>query len=211
MQPLRREWDEVRRTVESLLATGKKKPTGKEKIPERGLQGTALKKARLEADLQLRRFLERLAHVKVLDPACGSGNFLYVTLQKLKDLEKEVIVYAMERGFAGFLPYVGPWQLYGIEINPYALELAQMTRLDRLPAVDPAQRLRISRSDPVLRPMDNFHCMDAILDLSDPENPKEPEWPEVDFIVGNPPFLGEQDDAVANLGDEYVGVALPAL
>ncbi len=63
----------------------------------------------------------------MLDPACGSGNFLYVTLQKLKDLEKEVILFAMDNGLGGFLPLVGPWQLYGIEINPYAYDLAQMT------------------------------------------------------------------------------------
>ena len=59
-------------------------------------------------------------NVQVLDPACGSGNFLYVTLQKLKDLEKEVILYAMTQGFPAFIPHVGPWQLHGIEINPYA-------------------------------------------------------------------------------------------
>jgi type II restriction/modification system DNA methylase subunit YeeA len=45
-------------------------------------------------------------------------------------------------------------------------------------------------AEPILREMDNFKNMDAILDLSDPDNPKEPEWPEADFVVGNPPFLG---------------------
>lgn len=65
--------------------------------------------------------------MRVLDPACGSGNFLYVVLQKLKNPEKQVILYAMDRGFSGYLPQVGPWQLHGIEINPYAYELAQMT------------------------------------------------------------------------------------
>ncbi|HET9227339.1 MAG TPA: type IIL restriction-modification enzyme MmeI, partial [Thermoanaerobaculia bacterium] len=56
--------------------------------------------------------------------------------------------------------------------------------------------------DPVLRPMDTFECKDAILDLSDPENPKEPEWPKVDFIVGNPPFLGNKLMRSV-LGSEY--------
>ena len=100
MRPLRREWREVCEMVESLLATGRKKPDGKETAPP---AGGRLKKARTEADLLLRRFHERLVHLKVLDPACGSGNFLYVTLQKLKDLEKEVILYSMERGFPGLL------------------------------------------------------------------------------------------------------------
>ncbi len=48
-----------------------------------------------------------------------------------------------------------------------------------------------------------FQCKDAILDLSDPENPKEPEWPEVDFLVGNPPFLGDKKMR-GQLGDDYV-------
>ena len=51
--------------------------------------------------------------------------------------------------------------------------------------------------------MDNFKNMDAILDLSDPEHPKEPEWPAVDFIVGNPPFLGDKMMR-RELGDRYV-------
>jgi type II restriction/modification system DNA methylase subunit YeeA len=204
MQPLRREWTEVRRVVENLLATGKKDPTDKEraKHPAEGLQGPLLRKARLEADLLLRRFWERLSKVQVLDPACGSGNFLYVTLQKLKDLEKELILYAMDRSFPGFPPIVGPWQLHGIEINPYAFELAQMSVW-----IGYLQWIRHNGfgepEDPVLRPMDTFECRDAILDLSDPENPKEPEWPKVDFIVGNPPFLGGKK-LRAVLGDEYV-------
>ncbi|MFL6290609.1 MAG: class I SAM-dependent DNA methyltransferase [Thermoanaerobaculia bacterium] len=198
MQPLRREWSEVRRLVENLLATGRKAPTGKEKLP---LQGPALKKARLEADLLLRRFWERLGQVRVLDPACGSGNFLYVALQKLKDLEKEVIIHAMERGFPAFIPHVGPWQLHGIEINPYAFELAQMSVW-----IGYLQWIKHNGfgepEDPVLRPMDTFECKDAILDLSDPENPREPEWPKVDFIVGNPPFLGNKLMRSV-LGSEY--------
>ncbi len=185
MQPLRREWAEVQRRVTNLLATGKKEPAGNEKAPA----GKALKKAQEEAVRDVRRFLEHLAHVHVLDPACGSGNFLYVTLQKLKDLEKEAILFAQVELGASFLPLVGPWQLHGIEINPYAFELAQMTVW-----IGYLQWIRDngfgSTEDPVLRPMENFECKDAILDLSDPENPKEPGWPKVDFIVGNPPFLG---------------------
>jgi type II restriction/modification system DNA methylase subunit YeeA len=202
MEPLRREWAEVRRVVENLLATGRKEPTGKEKIPEGGLQGPAFRKARVEADLFLRRFWERLGQVKVLDPACGSGNFLYVTLQKLKDLEKEVILYGMERGFPAFIPHVGPWQLYGIEINPYAFELAQMSVwIGYLQWIK--QNGFGEPEEPVLRPMDNFECKDAVLDLSDPENPREPEWPKVDFIVGNPPFLGNKKMR-RELGEQYL-------
>lgn len=204
MQPLRREWAEIRRIAENVLKTGKKEPAERdlEKAPAEGLQGGALRKARYEVDLLLRRFWERLAHVKVLDPACGSGNFLYVTLQKLKDLEKEVILYGMKKGFPAFPSIVGPWQLYGIEINPYAFELAQMSVW-----IGYLQWIRNNGfgepEDPVLRPMDSFECKDAVLDLSDPDNPKEPEWPKVDFIVGNPPFLGGKK-LRSVLGDEYV-------
>ena len=68
--------------------------------------------------------------------------------------------------------------------------------------MDSRERLRLAE-EPVLRKMNNFKCMDAILDLSDPANPKEPEWPKVDFIVGNPPFLG--GSILRNsLGDAYV-------
>ena len=204
LQPLRCEWDEVRRVAETLLTTGQKDPTEKDraKVPPEGLNGPALRKARVEADLILRRFWERLGKVRVLDPACGSGNFLYVTLQKLKDLEKDLILFALERGFPGFPPHVGPWQLYGIEVNPYAFELAQMSVW-----IGYLQWLRSNGfgepEDPVLRPMDSFECKDAILDLSDPENPKEPEWPKVDFIVGNPPFLGNKLMR-AILGADYI-------
>ena len=199
MKPLRREWNETQQIVANLLTTGKKHPTGKEKKPP---SDRTLKKARAEAQVFIRRFHQRLAQIKVLDPACGSGNFLYVTLQKLKDLEREVILFAMEHGFPGEIPLVGPWQLYGIEINPYAFELAQMTVwIGYLQWT--RQRGFGTPDDPVLRPMDSFECKDAILDLSDPENPREPEWPRVDFIVGNPPFLGDKRMR-RELGDGYV-------
>ena len=123
MQPLRREWQESRESIANLLSTGKARPTGKEKPLSKG----GLDKAHREARALLRQFHERLAHIKVLDPACGSGNFLYVTLQKLKDLEKEVLVYAGDNQLGSFFGQIGPWQFYGIEINPYAFELAQTT------------------------------------------------------------------------------------
>src|SRR5205823_10582831 len=58
-------------------------------------------------------------------------------------------------------------------------------------------------SDPVLEPIENIRLMDAILDLSDPQHPKEPHWPAAEFIVGNPPFLGDKKMR-GELGDEYV-------
>ena len=212
MQPLRREWDETRQTVEALLTTGKKGRAAWPKPPEDGrrveptrptLTPAAKKKAKGEAEVLIQRFMTRLQSVKVLDPACGSGNFLYVALQKLKDLEKTVYLHSMEAGLASFFPMVGPWQLHGIELNPYAHDLAQMTVW-----IGWLQWLKFngfgSPEEPILRAMSsNFQNKDAILDLSDPEHPREPDWPKVDFIVGNPPFLGGKIMR-QELGDAYM-------
>ncbi|MDD4441971.1 MAG: class I SAM-dependent DNA methyltransferase [Kiritimatiellae bacterium] len=201
MTPLRREWDETRQTVTNLLTTGKKS------VPPGGVSATLTpaqaKKADMEASSLIHAFLTRLQNVKVLDPACGSGNFLYVSLQALKDLEKEAIVFSMDNGLGSFIPLVGPWQLYGIEINPYAHDLAQMTVW-----IGWLQWIRLngfgSPNEPILRAIPgNFQCRDAIIDLTDPVSPKEPEWPRVDFIVGNPPFLGG-NRIRQELGDAYV-------
>jgi len=173
MTPLRLEWAETRSRIESLLAKGK------------------TNKAFRDARTLFRTFHHNLAEIKVLDPACGSGNFLYVTLQKIKDLEKEVLLYAGDRELGNFLPLVGPWQFYGIEINPYAFDLAQTTLWIGYLQWIQANGFGVP-GEPILRRMDNFKNIDAILDLSDPEHPKEPEWPAVDFIVGNPPFLGNK-------------------
>jgi type II restriction/modification system DNA methylase subunit YeeA len=198
MQPLRREWDDIRTMVINVLATGKKRPSGKEKPPT----GRALDKAHAEADTLVRNFLDRLTTVKVLDPACGSGNFLYVTLQELMGLEREVLNFAAAHGVPSFIPRVDPLQLHGIEINAYASELAQMVVwIGYLQALN-RQGFHLP-DNPVLKPMDTIQCRDAILDLSDPKDPKEPDWPVVDFIVSNPPFLGGK--MLRNgLGDVYV-------
>jgi hypothetical protein len=105
MAPLRREWSALKASLLPVLKQGKGKPAHR---------------ARLEA------FLKKLRALIVMDPACGSGNFLYVSLQMLLDLEKEVITFAAQLGFQ-FTPEVGVHQLRAIEINPYAYELAQVT------------------------------------------------------------------------------------
>ena len=205
---LRREWDECRQTLDSLLTTGRKTPADP-KTPAKPLNPAALAKARGEAGSILHQFLTRLQNVKILDPACGSGNFLYVALLRLKDLEKEVILFGADNGLGAFLPACGPWQLHGIELNPYAHDLAQMTVW-----IGWLQWIRVNGfgfpADPVLRSLSgNIRCMDAI--LARPESgvespaptPTEPEWPAVDFIIGNPPFLGGKM-LRRELGDAYV-------
>lgn len=183
IEPLKREWAGVREQVSQLLAES---PTAKQHKKAQGI---------------LREFLGRLQDVTVLDPACGSGNFLYVTLQKLKDLEKEVIVFAAGHHF-GFFPGVGPWQLRGIELNPYAFELAQMTV--QIGYLQWVKRNGFGQpEEPILRSLDSFECKDSILDLRPDSVVAEPTWPDAEFIVGNPPFLGVRR-LRDNLGDEYV-------
>jgi len=195
MAPLRREWEEVRAKCDKRWEKVKKA------APKASPGPRKTSKARRDFERPLRDFLERLAHVKILDPACGSGNFLYVAINLLLDLQKEVIAYGASHG-AGLLPQVRPTQLAGIEINPYAQQLAQVViwigylQWMHHNGFSPPR-------DPVLEPIESIHLMDAILDLSDPENPKEPEWPAADFIVGNPPFLGGKL-LRTHLGDDYV-------
>jgi hypothetical protein len=222
MSVLRGEWNETRAVIESLLTTGKKSGTGVPPVVHgqdahatKPMTPAAKRKAQGEASSILHRFLDRLHHVKVLDPACGSGNFLYVALLRLKDLEKEVILYGSDNGLGAFLPLIGPWQLYGIEINPYAHDLAQMTVW-----IGWLQWIRANGfgfpADPVLRSLsENIRLMDAILDSgtgvppvahgqdAHATTPGEPEWPAVDFIIGNPPFLGG-NRIRQELGGEYV-------
>jgi type II restriction/modification system DNA methylase subunit YeeA len=148
-------------------------------------------------------FLARLRAMRVLDPACGSGNFLYLALQALKDLEREAILWASLTFQTSMqLPEVGPASVLGIELNPYAAELARVVIW-----IGEIQWMLTNGSsylrDPILRPLDNIACRDAILDLSDLDNPREPSWPAANVIVGNPPFLGGKL-LRNNLGDEYV-------
>lgn len=113
--PLRREWADIKDNCDRLW----------KHIQANGRQKRGESKSRKEHDRLLLSFVERLSHVSILDPACGSGNFLYVAIHLLLDLEKEVITYAGNRG-VGILPKVRPSQLAGIEINQYAQQLAQV-------------------------------------------------------------------------------------
>ena len=157
----------------------------------------------------------------MLDPACGSGNFLYVSLQLLLGLEKEVVTFATQLGFS-FKPQVGVQQLKAIEINPYAFELAQVSV-----QIGYLQWRRDNGFDndrtPVLQVLDGFENKDALLNQTFRKKPKslkearaeehaeddtmkvytERAWPECDVIVGNPPFLGTKK-LRSELSDDYV-------
>ncbi len=153
---------------------------------------------RSQAERSLRDFLDRLRRFTVLDPACGSGNFLYLALRALKDLEHRVQLEAEAMGLPRSFPEIGPANVKGIEINPYAAELARVSVW--IGEIQWMRRNGFSGSrDPILKPLDTIECRDAILD---PDG-NEPEWPEADVVIGNPPFLGGKL-LRAGLGGEYI-------
>jgi hypothetical protein len=215
MAPLLRKWNALKVECERLkeeaeAESEKKRAAATEKIGSR-----------------LRGFADEIAAVKVLDPACGSANFLYVALRRLLDLQNEVINFSAQMGAGRFFITVGPEQLHGIEVNEYAHELAQVTiwigyiqwRLEN----------GYGFSEPILRPMQTIVQMDAVLGRPDRSQLAlgqaekhgvtdalagktargdlsglvEPTWPPVDVIIGNPPFLGGKR-LRAELGNEYV-------
>ena len=98
----------------------------------------------------------------MLDPACGSGNFLYLALQALKDLEHRVQFEAEALGFQRAFPEIGPANVKGIEINPYAAEVARVSVW-----IGEIQWMRHNgfseARDPILKPLDTIECRDAIL------------------------------------------------
>jgi type II restriction/modification system DNA methylase subunit YeeA len=191
MTPLRRRWDEVRAQADQLKAAW---------------EGTARGKKRDDARAAFARLLfgfrEELARVRILDPACGSGNFLYVALERLLELDKEVTGYAVANGLSGMLPVITTDQLLGLEINEYARELAQVVIW--IGYLQWMIRNGYGYPVPVLSPLETIRLQDALLDLRDPAHPKEAEWPAADFIIGNPPFLGG-NRVRQELGDEYLG------
>lgn len=137
---------------------------------------------------RLEAFLSRLAAYRVLDPACGSGNFLYVALHALKDLELRAIIDAERAaGVPPPAPRVGLDCVRGIEIEAYAAELARVTLW-----IGDLQWMRkngySAYAEPILSKLEQIENRDALL------NPDgtEAAWPEVDAIIGNPPFLGDR-------------------
>ncbi|MEK6751027.1 MAG: DNA methyltransferase [Chloroflexota bacterium] len=208
MSPLRREWTELKAAMQTLA--------DERDMIRKGESETI--NASIRAELQ--KFADKIASIQVLDPACGSGNFLYVALRLLLDLQKEVSIFC-ESLKAGRLEItVSPMQLHGIEVNEYAHELAQLTvwigYIQWL--VENGYGLP---EEPILKSIQNIVRMDAILApsvgvptsppnttevpsyLGETERGLEPEWPPADVIVGNPPFLGASK-LRSELGNEYV-------
>ncbi len=155
-------------------------------------------KAYRAAEAGFAQWQERLRNFRVLDPACGSGNFLYLALKALKDIEHRANLEAEALGLQRpLLLQTSPANVMGIELNPYAAELARLTvwigELQWLLA----HGYEIVRN-PILRPLDHIECRDAVIN----EDGSEAQWPACDAIVGNPPFLGDKKMR-GELGDDY--------
>ena len=223
MEPLRDDWRDVQAAVQRLTEDGK--------------QDKAL--------AQVKAFHARLCETKVLDPACGSGNFLYVALEMMKRLEGEVTALMAELGETqqSFLT-VDPHQFLGIEVNPWAANVAELVLWIGFLQWHFRTHGKAAPSEPVLRDFKNIRTGDALLtwkdrvlrrdengeivtrwdgittkrhpvtgeEVPDPDarlevydfiDPKPTTWPDADFIVGNPPFIGASR-LRDSLGDGYV-------
>ncbi len=181
MAPLRRDWMAVQEGIQALQVQWQAPSTSvNNRTRLRGI-----------AEGMLLAFVDRLAQVRVLDPACGSGNFLYVALAELKNLEKEAWAYAGGLGLRQPELAVSPAQLFGIEKNPFAAELAQVVVwIGYLQWLRNNGFLEGAPKEPILQTLYNIECRDAILTVDLNGNPAEPAWPAADVIIGNPPFLG---------------------
>lgn len=227
IEPLRAEWKEVQ--VAALTYEGQ----GKHK----------------EAVAEIRAFHRHLCEVRVLDPACGSGNFLYVTLEHMKRLEGEVLNLLHDLGESqGLLELEGvtvdPHQFLGLEINPRAARIAEMVLWIGYLQWHFRTHGKVNPPEPVLRDFHNIEHRDALIAYDAVEllrdeagkpitrwdgittktspitgeqvpdesaqveqyiyrNPHKAEWPQAEYIVGNPPFIGASTMRRA-LGDGYV-------
>jgi hypothetical protein len=227
VEPLRADWDAVLAAAVSLDEQGKRK----------------------EAVEQLQEFHHELCNVRVLDPACGSGNFLYVTFEHLKRLEGEVLDALQGFGETQTLlglagSTVDPHQLLGLEVNPRAAAITDMVLWIGYLQWHFRTRGNVQPPEPVIKKFRNIKCRDAVLEwerteqvLDEDDNPvsrwdgvttkthlttgeqvpdesarvpllnylgpKKAEWPDCEYVVGNPPFLGGSTMRRA-LGDGYV-------
>lgn len=203
-----------------------------------------------QAKAETRKFLDSLTATKVLDPACGTGNFLYVSMVKLKEIEAEARDWLAQLGDAqADLEHmertVDPQQFLGIEINPRAVAIAEVVLwIGWLQWHLRDRKSPDSFSEPILQAYGNIECRDALLKYDKKElvrdehgkpvtrwdgvtmkkhpvtgedvpddtarvaveryvNPRKAEWPKADFVVGNPPFIGNKRMR-AVLGEGYV-------
>jgi len=259
ISPLRREWAAIDAHVRELMGNSLEWQAKAAELDAAGkhknaaaFEGRATR-AENEARAEVEAFHKHLCTLRVLDPACGSGNFLYVTLEHLKRLEAEVLsvletiagteVMRLELNEAT----VRPRQMLGLEVNPRAKPIAELVlsigyiQWQIRNTGDPDRV-----TEPVIEDVQNIQCTDAVLAYDSVEivngpdgrpltrwdgrttrphpvtgrevpdeaatiplyhyvNPRPADWPEADYIVGNPPFIGASRMRDA-LGDGYVEI-----
>ncbi|WP_201838921.1 class I SAM-dependent DNA methyltransferase [Microvirga zambiensis] len=204
MEPLREDWQNALRKAEHAKEIGDEKA----------------------AVATIRAFHRQLCATRVLDPACGTGNFLYVSLELMKKLEGEVLETLAQLGEPESMELdretVGPSQFLGLELNPRAAAIAELVVW--IGYLQQHYRNRTGHpSEPILRAFQNINFgrrqgYDAVLTWDGYPlqqvvekdgkwaetfpNARRPMWPEAEFIVGNPPFMGGKD-LRARLGDGY--------
>ena len=193
------------------------------------------------AEQRLRDFHEWLRQLRFLDPACGSGNFLYVTMHIVKRIEVEVMSELFNVTGTRELRFheVDPSQFYGIEVKPWAREIAELTLWIGFHQFWRRTHGDVQPEEPILRDTGTLANRDAVLDstgdkrdpsrdrqdptpclhhpvtgelVPDPTkkleyrtilSPRETEWPPAEFIIGNPPYMGQLRQREA-FGDGYV-------
>ncbi len=194
IDPLQAEWAAALAAMTALVDAAPRRTAEKLLTPAERRRAD---KALADAAALHNAFIERLAAFRVLDPACGSGNFLYVALRSLKDIEHRANLDAEAIGLPRGFPRVGPECVLGIELNPYAAELARVSVW-----IGEIQWMRRNGFDaaknPILRPLETIECRDAVLN---PDGTRA-EWPAADVVVGNPPFLGNSL-MIGQLGEDY--------
>jgi hypothetical protein len=195
IEPLRDDWRDVQVAAEALRGSG----------DARGA-------ARVVQD-----FHDRLCRTRVLDPACGTGNFLYVTLELMKRLEGEVLEALANLGGQEALRLsshsIDPHQFFGLEVNPRAAAIAELVLW--IGYLQWHFRTKGGApDDPILKAFRNIEVRNAVLTWDDAPalakgrdpypNPRRPDWPAAEFIVGNPPFIGKGEKLRAALGASQV-------
>ena len=195
IEPLREDWRNVQATAETLRGTGDLK----------------------SAAAAVQAYHDRLCETRVLDPACGTGNFLYVSLELMKRLEGEVLEALADLGGQEALHGLGshsvdPHQFLGLEINPRAAAIAELVLW--IGYLQWHFRTKGAAPDePILKAFKNIQVKNAVLTWDGAPlpkivdgketypNPRRPDWPPAEFIVGNPPFIGKGAFLRAALGD----------
>jgi hypothetical protein len=187
IEPLREDWRNVQGTAETLRAAG-------------DMKGAAA---------AVKAFHDKLCETRVLDPACGTGNFLYVSMELMKKLEGEVLEALLDLGGQEALAGLGrhtvdPHQFLGLEINPRAAAITELVlwigylqshfrTKGGIPAEPILQKFKnIEVKDAVLT-WDGYPLPQVVKGKETYPNARRPEWPMAEFIVGNPPFIGGKD------------------